>query len=43
LPLGVEAPCADYGHLPAAERARICGAVIRRFLTGRANVLSRRP
>ena len=32
LPLGVEAPCADHGHLPAAERARICGAATRQFL-----------
>lgn len=32
LPLGVEAPCADYAHLPAVERAKICGAATRRFL-----------
>lgn len=35
LPLGVEAPCAEYGHLPVAERARICGAATRRFLESR--------
>jgi len=33
LPLGVEAPCPDYGQLPPAERARICGAATRRLLT----------
>jgi len=32
LPLGVEAPCAEYAHLPAVERARICGDATRRFL-----------
>ena len=32
LPLGVEAPCADYAQLPVIERGRICGAVTRRFL-----------
>ena len=32
LPLGVEAPCGEYAHLPVIERGRICGAITRRFL-----------
>src|SRR5262245_21943557 len=35
LPLGVEAPCPDYGHLPVVERGRICGAITRQFLDRR--------
>jgi sugar phosphate isomerase/epimerase len=32
-PLGVEAPCAELGHLPPIERALRCGAATRAFLT----------
>lgn len=34
IPIGVEAPCARYAHLPVMERARICGAATRALLRG---------
>jgi sugar phosphate isomerase/epimerase len=34
IPIGVEAPCARYAHLPVLERARICGAATRALLSG---------
>jgi sugar phosphate isomerase/epimerase len=34
IPIGVEAPCARYAHLPVQERARICGAATRALLSG---------
>jgi len=33
IPIGVEAPCARYAHLPVLERARICGAATRALLS----------
>jgi sugar phosphate isomerase/epimerase len=32
IPIGVEAPCAEYANLPPAERGRLCGAATRAFL-----------
>jgi sugar phosphate isomerase/epimerase len=32
LPLGIEAPCAEYAHLDPVERARRCGAATRAVL-----------
>jgi sugar phosphate isomerase/epimerase len=34
ISIGVEAPCAQYAHLPVLERARICGAATRALLRG---------
>jgi sugar phosphate isomerase/epimerase len=34
IPIGVEAPCARYAHLPVLERVRICGAATRALLSG---------
>jgi sugar phosphate isomerase/epimerase len=36
IPIGVEAPCAQYAHLPALERGRLCGAATRAFLASYA-------
>ena len=32
IPIGVEAPCAEYAQLSPLERARLCGAATREFL-----------
>jgi hypothetical protein len=35
IPMAVEAPCAQYAHLPAVERGRLCGQATRAFLDRR--------
>ena len=37
IPIGVEAPCAEFAHLPAAERGRLCGEATHAFLEAYRN------
>lgn len=42
IPIGVEAPCAEYAHLPVVERGRLCGLASRGFLNTYAQRSGRR-
>jgi len=37
MPIGVEAPCAQYAELDVLQRGRLCGVAARAFLRGRLN------
>lgn len=38
IPIGVEAPCAQYANLPPLERGRLCGAATQAFLERYARI-----